>query len=127
MALQHVPGLYFAPSEIHGRGVFCASDLHDGDVIEICPVVVLDKGDATWLQTSRLFEYYFIWASGKPAITLGFGSLYNHSETPNADFIPDYGADAIVFIAQSNIPAGHEITIDYQAGAEKRELWFDPK
>ncbi|MDX1407104.1 MAG: SET domain-containing protein-lysine N-methyltransferase [Saprospiraceae bacterium] len=127
MALQHVPGLYYGPSEIHGRGVFCAVDVQAGDVLEICPVVVLDLDENQWLQRSRLFEYYFIWAGGKPAITLGFGSLYNHAEAPNADFIPDYGSDLIVFVALEMIPAGKEITIDYQAGAKKRELWFVPK
>jgi len=73
-----------------------------------------------------LYEYYYLWGEGHDtcAIALGFGSLYNHSTHPNAEFIPDYSDDTIIFTALRDIAAGEEITVDYQAGAVVRALWF---
>ena len=124
--MQHAPGLYYGPSEIHGRGVFCAHPLAPGDVVEICPVIILEATEIDLLSQSLLFEYYFLWGERQDAcaIALGYGSLYNHSRRPNAEFIPDYGDDTINFVAIANITAGQEITVDYQAGAAVRALWF---
>lgn len=124
--LQRAPGLYYAPSPIHGRGVFCSHPLTAGDVIEICPALVLPHEEIELLTRSELFGYYFLWGeqSDQCAIALGYGSLYNHSEDPNAVFEPDFTDDTIVFIAQRDISAGEEITVDYQAGATVRALWF---
>ena len=124
--MQRAPGLYYGPSDIHGRGVFCAHPLTRGDIIEICPVIVLSTKEIDLLSHSRLFEYYFLWDEqhDKCAIALGYGSLYNHSVSPNAEFTPDYGDDTNIFIAMQEIEAGEEITVDYQAGAAVRALWF---
>jgi SET domain-containing protein len=119
-------GLYYAPSAIHGRGVFCTHPLHAGDIIEICPAIVLPHQEIDLLSQSLLFEYYFLWGeqNDQCAIALGYGSLYNHSPDPNAEFTPDFGDDTILFIALKDIAAGEEITVDYQAGASERSLWF---
>lgn len=124
--LQKTPGLYFAPSDIHGRGVFCAHPLSLGDVIEICPVIVLPGHEIDLLTHSLLYEYYYAWGENQEqcAIALGYGSLYNHSAHPNAEFTPDYNDDTLIFIAIRDIAAGEEITVDYQAGAVVRNLWF---
>ncbi len=124
--LQKAPGLYFAPSDLHGRGVYCAHALSEGDVIEICPVIVLPQEEIDLLTHSLLYEYYYLWGEQHDhcAIALGFGSLYNHSVDPNAEFVPDYGDDTIIFTALRNIAEGEEITVDYQAGAAVRALWF---
>ena len=124
--MQRAPGLYYGPSDIHSRGVFCAHPLTTGDIIEICPVIVLPTKEIDLLSHSRLFEYYFLWDKqlDKCAIALGYGSLYNHSVSPNAEFTPDYGDDTIIFTALQEIEAGEEITVDYQAGAAVRALWF---
>ena len=124
--LQRTPGLYYAPSAIHGRGVFCTHPLSTGDLVEICPVIVLPETEVATLKDSVLFAYYFTWGESQNmcAIALGYGSLYNHDPDPSAEFIPDYGDDTLIIQALRDIPPGTEITIDYQAGAVVRELWF---
>ena len=124
--LQRTPGLYYAPSTIHGRGVFCTHPLSQGDIIEISPVIVLPENEIELLSHSVLYEYYFSWGEQEDqcAIALGYGSLYNHSERPSAEFTPDFSDDTILFIALRDIPAGEEITVDYQSGAIVRALWF---
>lgn len=124
--LQKTPGLYFASSQIHGRGVFCAHPLTAGDVIEICPVIVLPGHEKDVLSHSLLYEYYYLWGEHQEqcAIALGYGSLYNHSVRANAEFTPDYNDDTIIFTALRDIETGEEITVDYQGGRTDHALWF---
>lgn len=60
---------------------------------------------------------------GAAAITLSYGSLYNHSASPNAQYRKISDADVIEFVAIRNIEPGCEITVDYTDGG-KNELWF---
>jgi SET domain-containing protein len=124
--LQRAPGLYYGPSNIHGRGVFCTHVLSAGDVIEICPVIVLPETEVLLLAKSRLYGYYFSWNAEQSgcAIALGYGSLYNHADAPNAEFTPDHQDDTLIIEALHEISAGAEITVDYHAGALVRRLWF---
>ena len=75
-----------ASSPGRGRGVFARRPFARNDVIEVCPVIALSERDADRLYDTGLYDYYFGWGKdGKQAaIALGYGSLYNHSFTPNA-------------------------------------------
>ncbi len=123
--MQRHPAIYFGPSAVHGRGVFTAESIPADSLLEICPVLVLPPAELDHIHGSSLHDYYFLWGpeQDRPAIALGFGSLYNHAESPNAEFCLRYEDDAIHFVALRDIPAGKEITVDYHAG--KREgVWF---
>lgn len=126
MSVHQVPGLYFQKGAIHDRGVFCLHDLRAGDIVEVAPVIVLASSEGQWLSQSRLYNYYFQWGRNGDefAIALGLGSLYNHSSPPNTDFTPDIERRVIVFSAIHEIPAGEELTIDYHAGLQGRNVWF---
>ena len=122
--LQH-PGLYVAPSELGGRGVFSTEDIAAGATVELCPVIVLPAADRERVHVSRLHDYYFLWeGEGETAIALGYGSLYNHAEAANADYEMDFAAEQIAVRAQRDIPAGEEICIDYTDGQDRSTLWF---
>ncbi|RLD21184.1 MAG: SET domain-containing protein [Bacteroidetes bacterium] len=127
MSLQQIPGLYFAPSDIHGRGVFCVNDLHQGDLIEIAPVISFAKSSIACLDKTKVYEYYFLWGEkmDQPAIALGYGSLFNHNDDPNADFSVDLESESIHFFALKDIAAGTEITTNYRSGRPDQTLWFD--
>ena len=114
---------------MHGRGVFCASDIRVADVIEVAPVLALDKMTLESLRDTILYEYYFLWGEKQDyaALALGFGSLYNHSATPNATFMPNFEDDSLVFVALDQISAGEEITIDFHEGKPGTPVWFDVK
>ena len=129
MSLQQIPGLYFAASDIHGRGVFCLNDLHRGDLIEIAPVISFSIGSIECLDKTKIYEYYFLWGEqmNLPAVALGYGSLFNHSDTPNAEFNLDLDAENIHFLATEDVTAGIEITTNYRAGRPDQPLWFDVK
>lgn len=110
-----------------GRGVFAARCFAAGEVIEVCPVIALPAEDAARLDDTKLYNYYFGWGSdGKEAaIALGFGSLYNHADSPNAVYRkhPDEGSLSI--IAVMPIAAGEEILIKYNFGIDGGTPWFE--
>jgi len=100
-----------------------------GDLIEIAPVVAFLKSSLERLDKTRLYEYYFLWGEKMdvPALVLGYGSLFNHSDDPNADFILDIESETVHFIALDDITAGREITTNYRAGRPDQPLWFEVK
>ncbi len=96
----------------HGRGVIAVAEISGGETIEVCPILELGEGDA-----SGLLDDYIVSLgddSGGSALLLGYGSLYNHSEEPNAEYVAD-AADAYSFVALRDIAAGEQITISYGA------------
>jgi uncharacterized protein len=109
-----------------GLGVFARRPIRAGEVIERVPVIVLpareieDDSGATTLA-----GYCFVWARGKVAVALGYGSLYNHSYRPNARY-EDRGRRTKLFTALRDIAAGEEITINYNGEPRDRSpVGFD--
>ncbi|HJW28156.1 MAG TPA: SET domain-containing protein-lysine N-methyltransferase [Saprospiraceae bacterium] len=124
--IQQHPGLYFAPSGKHRYGMFCTQDIEPDSVIEICPIILIPIEQAGQIIKGHvLYDYYFEWKKNTIAIALGYGSLYNHAEHPNAEFEPDYKNQYIIFRALHAIPAGTEILVDYHAGNPDEEVWFE--
>lgn len=112
-------------SKISGRGVFALENLVKGDVIEVCEVLFLNKRDIKIIDETTLYNYYFSWKGGG-AIALGDGSLYNHSYDANAQYIPDFSRNKLMFTAVENISKGEEITVNYNSGPkDKKKVWFD--
>lgn len=118
-----------APSPDRGRGVFAARRFEPNETIEVCPVIALSESDAERLNDTGLYPYYFGWGpDGRAAaIALGYGSLYNHSDEPNAEHRKDPAQDVLWIVATRVISAGEEIFIRYQTGAgnEQPPLWFE--
>jgi hypothetical protein len=98
-----------------GRGVFAGRDFGAGELIEVCPVLVLPPG-AEAAGLGGLRAYVFLWgqAGDRLALALGYGSLYNHSPHPNAEFVPRHARGEIAFRTLCCLAAGEQILIDYQ-------------
>ena len=107
-----------APSQIGGRGVFARQPIAAGTVIEIAPVLIVPPEQARSLMKTLLFHYFFRWSESSKdvAVCLGFGSLYNHSSSPNAAYVRDFTRSQIIFRAILNIAANEEIFTDYHSG-----------
>jgi SET domain-containing protein len=98
--------------------VFARRPIRKGEVIERTPVLVLPAGAA-------LNEYCFEWGEGAWALALGYGSLYNHSYSPNARY-DDVNSKTKVFTALRDIEPGEEITINYNADpADRSPVGFE--
>lgn len=120
--------LYIKEIPEKGRGVFSSEPIKAGALIEICPVIVCPPEDRKWIDQTFLYNYYFLWEDDlkSTAIALGFGSLYNHSYTPNAKYATYYEDQEIVFTALTDIPADTEITVNYNHDPEDQtKVWFD--
>lgn len=120
--------LYIQTTEGKGRGVFCNEDIEKGQLIEICPVIVLPEKDRALIDKSALYDYYFLWADDhlETGIVMGFGSMYNHDYSPNAIYETYYEDQIMKVIAIENIPANTEITINYNHDPkDQTKVWFD--
>jgi SET domain-containing protein len=125
--MNQKPGLFIAHSEGKGRGVFTSQSIQEGEVIEICPVLIIPKIELPIIHKTVLHDYYFLWGEELEscAIALGFGSIYNHALHPNANFILDIYNQTIDIEAIVPIAAGEEITLNYHGEpGNTDELWF---
>ena len=123
-----------------GRGVFAARSFRRDEVVEIAPVVVVPAPRLT--QTTRrlsstrtnlrpapyvkvVVEFVrefqvlvFHWGRlanvpGTRALALGYGSLYNSANPSNLRYEADSSQQTLRFIANQDISADEELTINY--------------
>lgn len=119
--------IYIAKSRIKGagRGVFALADIKKNEVIEGCPVIIFNNED-DGLVTQTILQYYVFEHTKKTSLlALGFGSLYNHSLTPNARYEIEENelGSVLYFVAKRKILKGEEIYINY--GPFYDELYKD--
>lgn len=105
------------PSTVAGYGVFATRTFEKGEVIEECPVIMVNQ------YSSDLTNYIFIWERNIDrvknfALPLGYGCVYNHSKAPNAAWHCDIENRKMVFTAARTIYAGEEIFTYYG------DYWF---
>jgi uncharacterized protein len=125
--LQRIEGLYIAESPERGRGVYTAVPIKTGDLIEVCHIILIPKAQLPIIHKTVLHDYYFLWGEDldECAIALGYGSLYNHTTFPNANFILDLYNNTIDIEAIEDIAPGQEITLNYHGEpGNTDELWF---
>ena len=127
MSLQNAP-IYFASSDVHGKGVFAAAPIAAEDVIEVCPVLLFPKAQLAAMRQTMLDDYYFDWGEDGEwfAVALGYGSLYNHAYEPNADYEMDFANETIDIYAVRDIAPGEEIFVNYNgAPGNRSKVWFE--
>lgn len=113
-----------------GRGVFATAGFAAGAIIETAPIILIPADQWLHLEPTVLALYIFNFgptaAEEHAAIALGYGSLYNHSYTPNAKYIKSWDEQVIRFVALREIQPGEEITVNYNGSAEDQApIWFD--
>ena len=117
--------VYVARSPIHGWGVFANEIIFENEIIEETPLYDLKIEKGT--NTSLMMDYRFNWPQGtdgdwdKQVLPWGYGSLYNHSETPNAFWRSNLERETFEFVAIKKIQIGEEIFV-YYGGAN---YWHD--
>ena len=107
-----------------GRGVFAATFIAKGSLIERVPVLVVPSEQVYGSEgtpPARLKWYVYDWSevTGKDelAVALGYGSLYNHAATANAVFYTR-APDVLEFFAHRDIAPGEEVVINYHGGPD---------
>ncbi len=120
-----------------GRGVFARHDIPSGTLIERAPVLLVPASHVYEtmpdgrVRCPSLTWYVFDWrfddapkhkfgSNDHIALALGYGSLYNHDWPANARWqrvVPDL----LEVTAHRDIPAGREITINYNGEPDDPE------
>jgi SET domain-containing protein len=111
--MDHSNLVYVKRVKVKGRGVFARKPIAEGAVIERVPVILMPISLLVGgLDNPLLAKFVFYRNRSTVALALGYGSLYNHSFTPNALYRDEAGA-TMVYVALRNIAPGEEITINY--------------
>lgn len=112
-------------SKVGGRGVFATRNFRIGETIEVCPVLPLTPKEFTSISETTLGYYVYTWPGPRQspkvdpsrysgsAVVFGYGSMYNHSFEPNADWSIDVKKRTMTFNAIKPIKAGDEIFHNY--------------
>jgi len=93
------------------RGVFAGRCFKEGDVVERCPVIPITEREFKGLEDTTLGDYPFSFNGSGTCIVLGYGSLYNHSYSPNIYWYDD--SLEKVFYALRDIEKGEELLYNY--------------
>lgn len=113
-----------------GFGVFATDNIDKGILIEESPVIFVPGSKADLVMGTPLGNYVFDFPFKKDRsrilLALGYGSLFNHSDKPNAEaYLPSSHRERVLsFWTIKPIKAGEEVTISYN---DPDSLWFNPK
>jgi SET domain-containing protein len=118
--------------KIYGWGVFTKENIPQFEVIEICPVIVYPleileiaawnaQGDKHSFVSLGLTLYSIAWGKKNVAIPLGYGGMYNHSDSNNCHFIANEEEGFLHIITLRDIIAGEQLFVSYGDG------WFNDK
>jgi len=103
--------VFVGPSVVGGRGVYAAVNFEKGDIIEVAPAIRITR-NADLLQHTNLEYYVFATEDdGAQILALGYASMYNHKQIPNAEFhVLD---DMVIITAKKDINGSEEIFVNY--------------
>ena len=123
MEIKPPTKIFVKQSKVHGFGVFASEDIMEGEVLEECPLYLLDmvRGESSPCMLDYRFNYPKSNSWTHQAIAWGYGSLYNHSNDANADWRNSEQTNTFEFYATKNIKKGEEIFL-YYGGVE---YWED--
>jgi SET domain-containing protein len=124
------PYLFVETTAEKGRGVFTRERIPVNTVIEIAPVIVMEKTDRQYLDKTLLHDYIFEWGKQKDkcCMALGLIPIYNHSYKSNCEYFMDFEDDTIEVKTVRVIEKGEELTINYNGDwNDGKKVWFDVK
>jgi uncharacterized protein len=112
-----------------GRGVFSSNALFRGEYVEVAPIIIIPESTVLIISKTVLNPYCVVWGENREelALVLGYGSLYNHSYTPNMKYVRDLVNKEMRYVALGCIPQNTELTINYNGDPLCKDfLWFEP-
>ena len=122
--------IYINNTTTKGRGVFTNSFIEKDTLIEIAPVIIMQKNDREHLDKTLLHDYIFEWGIGSSecCMALGYVPIYNHSYKSKCTYSMDYEEVSILIKTVTAIEAGEELTINYNGDwDDETKVWFEVK
>lgn len=128
---QHQP-IELKHSSIQGWGVFALAPIASNTDIEWEPGIIMPMeilrvsyfimmADGILPETFKLDQYGIDWPDDKVFVPLGWVGLYNHSDSPSAEFIKYEKGELVGIRSLRDIEQGEEITISYGS------IWWSRK
>lgn len=110
-------------NDIQIRKVFANRHFKKQEMVECCPLILIERTyDELPIELRGLvFDWRALTNIAYPchAIALGLGNIYQHCEQANLRFEANLDNTCILFIANSPIKKGEELTINFkQAGGK---------
>lgn len=102
------------------RAIIATEKIKKGQMIESCPVILFPLKEDDLIDRTNLGNYVFAWNKTHDCIVLGYGSIINHSFSPNTKYIRDYKKLRMNFYAISEINQDEEILINYNGKVENK-------
>ena len=124
------PSLYIDYIEKKGKAVITREPIDADVIIEVSPVIVMQKDDRIHLDKTLLHDYIFEWGEHKDkcCMALGFIPIYNHSYQSNCEYFMDFEEETIFVKTVTPIKKGEELTINYNGDwDDKTKVWFETK
>ena len=125
---MHFFEIFISGTKSKGRGIFTSEAIPEKSIVEIAPVIVLEKKDRALLDQSLLHDYIFEWGYRKNqcCVALGYISIYNHSYHSNCEYEMDFDEDLILIKTVKPVMKGEELCINYNGDwNEQKPVWFD--
>jgi len=129
--VRPIPGrVKYGKSRLHGRGAFADAAYRRGEIIEMCPCLVLDSHGADCMRDYCVSlapvevlcgDRKIVKRNERVVLPLGCGGLYNHLEQgkgENVNWLYDETTQCVVFVAAPQADACDEIV-------RNEELCFD--
>lgn len=129
--VRPIPGsVKFGKSQLHGRGVFADANFKRGEVVEVCPCLILDTNGADCMQ-DHCFQINEVKldVEGKSVVKrqsryilpCGYGGMYNHLERgqgENVQWFYDETTQCCIWVAHpkegvEQIQRNEELCFDY--------------
>jgi len=111
--------IYLKDSPLHNLGVFSSQKIEKGEVIDICPFISFPQSSKEKIPVFSNYAFCYPrsenWTTH--ALVLGYGSYYNHSETPSVDWNTNENDRTFIFFAIRDIDEGEELFINYGNGS----------
>jgi hypothetical protein len=100
-------------------GVFSSQKIKKGEVIDICPFLSFPQSSKEKIPVFSNYTFCYPRSENwtKHALVLGYGSYYNHSETPNVDWYTNEEDQTFVYFAINDINDEEELLINYGNGS----------
>ena len=113
------------------RGVYAPRALQAGEIVEVCPVVLL-PGPFTalsWHVRRITFPWCLLTGEGDAhAIAYGYGGIYNHANPANLRYSALADIGCLQFTAARPIQEGEELTINFNSltgeVSSQADTWF---
>ncbi len=122
------PYLFIGASDKKGRGIFTRERIPARTIVEIAPVIVMEKSDRQHLDRTLLHDYIFEWGKAKDqcCMALGMIAMYNHSCASNCEYFMDFEEGSMLIKTVRVIKKEEELTINYNGDwNDGKKVWFD--